>query len=201
MKTIRVVAHRHRSAVGLRHEVLGEHMKRKLFPILLVVLSATAAFASHQTIEYKNQGFSVVLPIRTSPKLSTDEDGTFTLTYDDGMEPWQMRMVVVFNGVDYSKTTSHKLLEDFWASTVSKKTMDPIGPIHFDKDAAGNERGTFEMTLHTPASDDANATDTHVTMRFVAVVGSSRFYEISVLRNFGENVDDFDFINSFKLLP
>jgi hypothetical protein len=70
--------------------------------------------------------------------------------------------------------------------------------LHYSKDAAGNEVATFEAKFDTET--DGKEIQTHFTMRFVAAVSTSRFYKISVLRNFDAKVNDFDFIDSFKLL-
>jgi hypothetical protein len=57
---------------------------------------------------------------------------------------------------------------------------------------------TFEAKLDSET--DGKKIQTHWTMRYVAAVSTSRFYNISVLRNFDAKVNDFDFIDSFKLL-
>jgi len=112
---------------------------------------------------------------------------------------WQMDMVTVTEGVDYSQVKdAHSMIEDLWAHLVAKKNIDPIGPLHYSKDADGNEIATFEAALHSETDD--KKIETHFTMRYVAVLSTRRLYEISVLRNFDEKINDFDFIDSFKLL-
>jgi hypothetical protein len=178
-------------------------LKSRISLILLVVLVSTFAMAaSHKTYEYPEHGFSMVLPIRNSVEKTVDgneADYTYSESPEDGDGiVWQMDMIKVTEGVDYAQVKDvHKLLEDAWARMVAAKNIDPIGPLNYSKDADGNEVATFEATLHTVT--DGKKIGTHFTMRYVAVVKTSRFYVISVLQNFDEKVND-DFINSFKLL-
>jgi hypothetical protein len=132
------------------------------------------------------------------------EDSRTTYTYAEGVEPadgvvWQMDMVQVSEGVDYTQVSDvRKWLTDMWVRMISSGNIHPIGPVHDSKDAAGNEVATFEAELDTET--DGKKIQAHFTMRYVAVVSTHRFYLISVLRNFDEKVNDFDFIDSFKLL-
>ncbi len=171
--------------------------------LVLLFLLPVLALASNRTYEYPSHGFSMVLPARNPVEADIDDNVT-TYTYSEGEDskdglPWQMDMVMVTEGVDYAQVKDiHKMFEDLWARTVASKNFDPIGPLHYSKDADGNDVATFEAAMHTET--DGKKITAHFTMRYVAVVKTSRFYEISVLRNFDEKVNDFDFINSFKLV-
>jgi|SRR5208282_2039348 len=169
----------------------------------LVLLLSTFALASHRTYSVPEHGFNIVVPARNDVKVDVDGSQT-TYTYEEGPEDvdgmkWQMDMVNVTEGIDYAQVKDvQKMLEDIWAHLVAGKNFGPIGPLHYSKDVDGNEVATFEASMRTVT--DGKKIETHFTMRLVAVVKTSRFYQISVLRNFDEKINDFDFIDSFKLV-
>jgi hypothetical protein len=138
-----------------------------------------------------------------SVEKSVDGSQT-TYTYAEGVEPadgvlWQLDMVQVNEGVDYTQVPDvRKWLTDMWVRMISSGDIHPIGPVHDSKDADGNEVATFEAKLDSET--EGKKIQTHLTVRYVAVVSTHRFYLISVLRNFDAKVNDFDFIDSFKLL-
>jgi hypothetical protein len=171
--------------------------------LLPLVLLSTFAPASSKTYSYPEHGFSMRVGGTPSVEKSV-EDNLTTYTYSEGPESadgmvWQMDCVMVNEGVDYKQVKDVRLwLEDLWAHLVNAGNFHPDGPLHYSKDAAGNEVATFEAKLDSKT--DGKKIQTHFTMRFVAAVSTSRFYKISVLRNFDAKVNDFDFIDSFRLL-
>jgi hypothetical protein len=177
---------------------------RTITRLLPLVLLSTFALASGKTYEYPEHGFSMRVGPRAVEKEESVEDRMTTYTYSEGPESvdgleWQMDMVTVNEGMDYKQVPDvRKWMTDMWAHMVNDKPFHPDGPLHYSKDTAGNEVVTFEAKLDSET--DGKKIQTHFTMRFVAAVSTSRFYKISVLRNFGEKVNDFDFIDSFKLV-
>ncbi len=171
--------------------------------LLLLVLLSTFALASSKTYSYPEHGFSMRVGGTPSVEKS-GEDSLTTYTYSEGPESvdgmvWQMDMITVNEGVDYKQVPDvRKWMTDMWAHMVSGKPFHPDGPLHYSKDAAGNEVVTFEAKLDSET--DGKKIQTHFTMRFVAAVSTSRFYKLAVMRNFDAKVNDFDFIDSFKLL-
>jgi hypothetical protein len=171
--------------------------------VLPLVLLSTFGPASSKSYSYPEHGFSMVVGSLHSVEKSV-EDSQTTYTYAEGVEPadgvlWQMDVVNVTEGVDYTQISDvRKWLTDMWVRMISSGDIHPIGPVHESKDAAGNEVATFEAKLDSET--DGKKIQTHLTVRYLAVVSTHRFYLISVLRNFDAKVNDFDFIDSFKLL-
>jgi hypothetical protein len=165
------------------------------------VLLSTFALASSKTYEYPEHGFSMRVGGHGAvEKEESVEDRLTTYTYPKGwslLTAWSGRWIWL--GVDCKQVPDvRKWMTDMWAHMVSGSNFHPDGPVHYSKDAAGNEVVTFEAKLDSET--DGKKIQTHFTMRFVAAVSTSSFYKISVLRNFGEKVNDFDFIDSFKLV-
>jgi hypothetical protein len=178
---------------------------RTITRLLPLVLLSTFALASGKTYEYPEHGFSMRVGGHGAvEKQESAEDRLTTYTYSEGVDPvdglvWQMDMVTVNEGVDYKQVPDvREWMTNMWVNIVNGKSFHPDGPLQHSKDAAGNEVVTFEAKLDSET--DGKKIQTHFTMRFVAAVSTSRFYKISVLRNFGAKVNDFDFIDGFKLV-